>query len=210
MIFKEFKYLYPPRPKNPITWDELKSIENRGNYIAQYKKNGTCALIYCSPEGEILHYSRHKEKHKAWTPPTHIDDFFRGIACNKKWYVFVAELLHSKGGGFRDVLYLHDILVHADEYLVGTTYENRFKILKSIFPEEKVEAQSHFVITENIWIAKNFSSNFETLYKGIKDPKVDEGLVLKALDLPLQFCIQEDSNSGAQLKCRYSTKNYGF
>lgn len=205
MKYDKLQYLYPPRPEFTITSDILPKIEAR-KWIAQYKKNGTNCIIFKDPNGKIVYYNRHKGLQK-WDVPSEVNEAFNEILVGG-WFVVVAELLHSKHKFFKNILYIHDILVNDGEYLIGTTYADRYAILSKLF-HSNVEALSHYVITKHIWLAKNHKSNFEGLFKGIVDPTMDEGLVLKDPNSKLTFCTKVESNSSGQIKCRHRTKCYG-
>ena len=207
MEYNQLQYLYPPRPEMTITPDILPAIEQR-KWLAQFKKNGTNTVIFRTPEGKIFYYNRHKALQK-WDTPAEVNVAFNTLLKDAKgWCVMVAELLHNKHKSFRNVLYIHDILVYDGDYLIGRTYIERYNILAKIF-NSNVEALSHYVITANIWLAKNHYANFAKLFKDIKDPTMDEGLVLKDPNSKLTFCTKVESNANSQLKCRYGTKNYG-
>ena len=199
-----FQYLFPPRPEKAISRDLLPIFERRG-WVGQYKKNGTNTIIYHEPEHKLQYWNRH-EKTQSWNSIPAIDQFFKELFPNQ-WFVLVAELLHQKHPAVKNTLFIHDILVCQSELLTDITYEDRLKILSNLFPTN-VEAASHTVVTENIWVAKTFKKDFVGLFNAIKDPKLDEGLVLKDPNAKLKSCNKADTNSGWQIKCRYATKNY--
>ena len=208
MRYESFAYLFPPRPDQAISPTMLPMVERQG-YIAQVKKNGTCNVIAVSPTGEVKCMSRHKEDHKAWKPDQSKLKAFSRLA-GRGWYVFVAELMHSKVAGIRDINYVHDILVHNGDYLVGKTQGQRQALLREVFPTAGLpETHSHYVYDEYTWIAKEYHEGFFGLYKGLDDGQ-DEGLVMKNPKQPLAFCTREKSNNVGLLKARKTHKNYSF
>ncbi|CAM6055322.1 unnamed protein product [Sphagnum tenellum] len=84
--------------------------------------NGTASVLAISPDRQIVAMNRHREEHKLWTPTAaNIADFAK--LPGKGWYVFVAELMHSKVPGIKNVNYVHDILVADGKHLTGETFE---------------------------------------------------------------------------------------
>lgn len=206
MEYNAFRYLYPPRPEYIITSDRLKVYEKDG-WTAQYKKNGTCSLVVVGPNNEFHMMDRHAETQKMWKPSLTIIESVRKLCPRDKWTVLVAEGLHNKTPTIKDTLYFFDIIVKDSVYLTGTTFLERQAMLEAMFPAN-AESYSHYVTTDKIWRAKLLTKNFLKTFRDIKDPKIDEGLVLKKPTAKLDFCDKEKSNAGWQLKIRYATKNY--
>jgi hypothetical protein len=212
MRYEKFEYLWPPRPNSkracPPTGPMGVSFYERRGWQGQVKKNGTCNVIAISPEGEMVAMNRHHEEHKAWVPTRASCAAFADLPGNG-WYVFVAELLHSKVPGIRDTNYIFDILVADGEYLVSKTFMERQDILNGLFPDAIDETFSHRVIDSNTWVAKLLTGNFEEIFEGLDAPE-DEGLVLKNPKATLEFCSRQDANAGWQVKCRKTHKNFSF
>lgn len=178
------------------------------------KKNGTCNVLAVGPDGSIKAMTRHETVHKLWTPSAKTAAPFKNLPRqNEGWYVFVAELMHSKvAGGTKDTNYIHDILVADGEYLVGKTFEERQAILVGLFPDidQSKSTVSYHVIDDNTWLARNYSGALSALYDTvIADPSC-EGLVLKNPKAKLAMCSRQKSNTDWQVKCRRPHKNYSF
>lgn len=206
--YKEFKYLYPPRPEFALTYDRIPYYESDG-WVGQYKKNGTCTIIAMSPEGEFHAMNRHAENHKAWNLTDHIKEFLKRTLPKNGWTVLVAEILHSKTPTIKDTIYIHDIIVAGSKQLVGTTFGERQKILNKMLPGG-VEHYSHFELDTKVWRAKILTKNIVDAFHSIKDTSIDEGIVLKKLNGKLKDCYKSDANKAWQAKVRYATKNYQF
>jgi hypothetical protein len=215
MNYNSYTFFWPPRPKLAIPPAILPTKE--GRYWAQIKKNGTGNTLALSPDDgkgfgrQLITMTRHNEAHKAWTPDGKTHSAFRNLPGNG-WYYFVAELMHNKVPGIRHINYINDILVADGESLVGTTFEERQKLLADLFGVENVpavdftgEPVGYVPIDANTWLAKNYTGNFLNLFQSLTRPE-DEGLVLKDPKARLAFCSREDSNSAWQLKCRRPTK----
>jgi hypothetical protein len=146
MRYDSFAYLWPPRPtsKQKIPASSLTQYEVGLGYVAQAKKNGTCNLIAVNPSLQragspdwFVCMNRHKEGHKLWSPTPVSREIFKGLPGDG-WYVFVAELLHSKlKDGPRDTNYIHEILVADGEYLIGKTFGERQYMLYELFLGEE-------------------------------------------------------------------------
>jgi hypothetical protein len=210
MQYDSYRYLSPPRPESPVHPDLLPFYQKR-KWWAQFKKNGTCSVIYVPPKsvGRPFAKTRHADDpdHKAWSFTEGSIESFKAIQTDK-WHVFEAELLHSKGHGVKDVNYVHDVLVYQGKHLINTTFSHRQALLKSIFGRlvgPVTETTSHWVIDEHTWLARCHQKNFRGLFAGILDP-LDEGLVLKD---PCGL-LSVGNNSAWQVKCRKPTKNFGF
>ena len=208
MRYDDYSYLFPPRPEDAISPQMLTMMERRG-FHAQIKKNGTCNVLAVSPDKQIVARSRHKDTHKLWTPNPAKLAAFTSLP-GKGWYVFVCELMHSKVPGIRDINYVHDVLVHNGDYLVGTKQIDRYARLCSIFGTDKLEqTYSHYGLDEHTWIARQFIEGFKALYDSLGEAQ-DEGLVLKDPNAPLQLCTRAGSNNKGMLKSRKGHKNYTF
>lgn len=212
MKYGSYAYLWPPRPDDAVPVQMLPMMERRG-YQAQIKKNGTCNVLAVGPDKEIIAKSRHKEDHKLWRPDLNKLSAVRALP-GKGWYVFVAELMHSKvkleDGGVRDTNYIHDMLVCNGEYLVGVSQADRHKMLCDLFKVETLEeTYSHYVVDQYTWIAKQFTSGFTDLYNSLTSVQ-DEGIVLKDPKARLTICSKQGSNNKGMLKCRKRHANYSF
>lgn len=198
-MYTELKYLYPPRPELSVPKELLPYYESK-RYLAQYKKNGTCVVIFISPDKKITFMTRHGSPIKQWTPSEGIVNSFSTIN-RVGWNVLVGELLHCRTKNIKDTIYLFDALVIDGEYLVDKTFEQRYDGLINCFDYTNVESYSHMVQTENLWIAKNFDKDHLLRFKSIKSQE-DEGLVLKDPKSILKKCLKKTSNTHGQVKCR--------
>lgn len=206
MRFEEYSYLWPPRPEKAVPDAAIPFYETQG-YWAQIKMNGTCSVLAVAPDRTIHAMSRHNDEHKLWKPSPHTADAFRDLPGDG-WYVFVAELLHSKVKSLKDINYIHDVLVADGDYLVGETLAQRQQRLADLFEIED-ELTSHYTIDAHTWLVKNHTNGFADLYAGL-DADHEEGLVFKRADAPLALCSRASSNADWQVKTRRIHKNYSF
>ena len=203
MDYKEYNYLYPPRPENKIPRGMLSFYEKRG-YWAQVKKNGTCTVIFAKGN-TVIFKTRHADDHKQWSPtPEHIR-FFQG---SDNWNVYCAELLHNKTTHIKNQLYIFDKIVDDGIHLVGTTFEDRQLILQSQWEGDFEEKSHQTRVHDYISVAENLVGDFDVVFDELLPE--DEGLVIKNPNGILEPCFKDTSNNRWQVKCRIPTKNYSF
>lgn len=211
MRYENYSYLYPPRPDQAVMPSMLGVLERQG-FVAQVKKNGTCNVLAVRPStGEIKAMNRHAEPHKLWTPDREKLGQFLALP-GQGWYVFVAELLHSKvkSDSLKHVNYVHDVLVSDGEYLVGYTQAQRSAILRALFGvESREQTYSHYVIDRHTWVARDHVMGFRSLYDSLSSEE-DEGVVLKQPKQVIGLCVKAASNNIGMLKARKKHKNYSF
>jgi len=204
--FKEWRYLYPPRPESAVTCDLIAMYEKEG-WIGQYKKNGTCAVIGVGPDHSFQWMNRHRDNLK-WTPTERIAGMLWEIFGSGKWTVLVGELLHSKVKDIRNKLYLFDYIVMEGEYQLGTTFREREKILRERFePYVEAESESHWLATDDVWLAKTQVIGLEGIFRSMNKPE-DEGLVLKDPEGKLRDCERLKTNGHWQVKVRHPKANF--
>lgn len=209
MRYEAYEYLWPPRPEKAVPKAMLKFYEGRG-WWATAKKNGTCNVLGVRPDRTLHCMNRHNQTHKLWSPTPASSAAFKRLP-GRGWYVFVAELLHSKVEGLRDINYIHDILVVDGTYLIETSYAERQGMLAKLFlTGRERETDTHYVINENTWLVKNHRADFISLFDGLGDEAEDEGIVVKNPKARLSFCSRQSANSEWQVKCRRPHKNYSF
>ena len=208
MRYDNFAYLWPPRPETAIAKPMLNFYQKK-NWVAQAKMNGTCNLIAVSPDKKIKAMTRHNADHKLWSPTADSSAAFQNVSGDG-WWVFVAELLHSKVPGIKDTNYVHDVLVANGKHLVGKTFAERQEILQTAFLKgDETDCDTHWIVNQNTWVAKNHSSNFSDIFNVWNKPEI-EGLVIKNPNAPLLACLKQSANSGWQVKIRKPTKNYSY
>jgi ATP-dependent DNA ligase len=213
MKYDHWQYIYPPRPKTSIPFDATGQYADAA-WTAQLKLNGTRNLIFVSPDGEVDFWNRHKERHKAWSPPPQIVDAIKQQFACGKWIVVDSELLHSKHASVKNTLYLFGLLVCDNEYLVGCTYADCHAMLAQRCGKVKpIERFGGFVseVSTNIWLANLIpNEQWDTAWQIANSQPIVEGIVLKRLAAKLEYARSEDNNGSWMIRCRKATKNYQF
>lgn len=199
MKYTKYSFLYPPRPEKLVMSGVL-GIFEQNKYICQIKKNGTGSTLAISPDKEFFVKTRVGDNHKAWTPPEGIFDPFYSLP--PRWYYFCFELLHNKTKNIKNTMFIHDILVANNNYLIGTKYIDRYNLMHNLF---KVQGScpQYDLISDDVLIANNYNIGFEAIFNALYSSE-DEGLVLKNPKAELSLCVKENSNSSWQIKCRIS------
>lgn len=221
MKYESYQYLYPPRPERAIPVEQLGFFEKRG-WVGQMKKNGTCTVLFVTPDKKVITKTRHDADHKMWSQnESRALEIFENLPGDN-WYVFVIEVLHNKTSLIKDTMYIFDIMVNDGELLVGSTFTERMDILKELFnvvDEDNVVSlsnNSHYILNSNVWLARTITTGFKQIMRIANQQKpaegapLDEGIVLKDPNAKLNMPGRAKSNGGWQVKCRISHKNYDF
>jgi len=206
--YKSFRYMYPPRPEYVISSDQLYKYE--GTYFAQPKLNGSCCLIFIKGD-EFRYFGRHQNENLRGFQ-LKIKDLRVLNSNNSEWNVVVGEYMNKSQNGLDGKPWNHkfvifDILVHNGEYLIGSTFEERLKLLDKLYGTES-ENEYLYKINENVFRVKTFTDNFLERWKKITEIGMLEGFVLKKPHAKLDRGLSEKNNTLWQNKCRKPTKNY--
>ena len=211
MKYTSFRYLYPPRPKNPIPNTELSFWDN-GSLIAQAKLNGSNSSIYTNGE-KVIVMNRHGARlSRVEVDNSEILSLYKGTGG---WTVLNCEYLNKNKQdenrkAFNHKFVIFDILVNDGDYLVGKTFEERIKLLDTMFGQNECEKSYLYGISENVYRVKSYENQFNMLYDTLTPIDLIEGLVLKRKSARLEMGTSELNNVKSQIKCRKSTLNYKY
>lgn len=208
--YENYRYVYPPRPKNAIPDSELNSWDD-GSLIAQPKLNGSNCVIFTNGERFIV-MNRHGQR---LTNFQLSDGELKSLYRGSGWMILNGEYLNKSkndetGQPFNHKFVIFDILCYDGDYLIGSTFEDRVKLLDSLFGTRNSEKDFLFSISENIYRVKTYMTGFSQLYDMLTPIDMIEGLVLKRKSAKLELGSTENNNTKSQLKCRKPTKNYKF
>ena len=216
--YLNFNYIFPPRPEYKIPPKELDTFDT-GEYIVQPKYNGTCCIVFTNGT-DVYVYNRHKNP-MSWYNP---DIDFKGLAQSDQWYVYTGEYLNKgklgeNGIKEKDKFIIWDVLVWADQYLIGDDLLTRINLLEETYPSQRgkigkdgLEMYEHLCHTNlnGIYKAPTYLNGFSKLFEDISKTDLYEGLVIKKIDSKLSYGFQELNNHDWQIKCRKPTKVYHF
>jgi len=211
MKYASFRYIYPPRPKNPIPSTELSFWDN-GSLIAQPKLNGSNCLIFTNGEKHIVMNRHNGRLANFQLKDEEIAALYKGTG---RWTVLNGEYLNKNkmdesGRQFNHKFVIFDILVNDGDYLVGKTFEERIDLLDSIFGQNECEKSYLYGVSENVYRVKSYQNQFNMLYDTLTPIDLIEGLVLKRKTARLEMGNSEMNNVKSQIKCRKETKNYKY
>jgi hypothetical protein len=209
MKYNRYKYIYPPRPETKIPPSALKNFEEEGKYIAQPKLNGSSMMIYTNGQ-MVITMNRHK---KAMQHKMNINEL-RKLHRGEGWMVLCGELMNKnqkdeEGNSWNHKFVIFDILVYSGKHLLKSTFDERYEILREIYPDNPVKKHLH-QITANTFRVNSVRFGFTNIFHDITPHQMYEGLVLKKGDGKLENGTTEKNNVRTQMKCRKSTKNYAF
>lgn len=209
---KPSRILCPPRPRgkiDPLT--ELEKYEKSGLWVAQRKFNGTRALLWVGPKGDVVMYDRYKKPFE-WgltskLVPSILDTM--NLTLGQEYW-FDGEFMHAKTKGLKYTLILFDIL-WAGKFLFGVNQLDRLGLLYDLCGKPNTyESQGRALkVAEGVWLADLIESNFLAYYKESLSVDWCEGLVLRKnnskLDTP---CNRIDEQVKWQKRCRKPAKAY--
>ena len=210
MKYTEYTYLYPPRPRNAIQSSDLDFWDN-GNLLAQCKMNGSNATIYTNGD-KVIVMNRHNERlTNVQVPMEEILSIYKGNG----WMVLNAEYMNkSKSDENRQVFnhkfVIFDILVLDNDYLVGSTFEQRVLLLDELYGKVPCEKDYLWKISDNIYRVKSYTRDFLELYNSLVEIDMIEGLVLKRKGAKLERGNTENNNTKSQIKCRKKCNSYRY
>ena len=206
-----YRYLYPPRPKNAISPNDLTFWDNN-SLLAQPKLNGSNCLIFTNGV-KVIVMNRHNQRLTNFRlTDEEVKSLYRG---NGGWMILNGEYLNKNkmdetGQPFNHKFVIFDILCIDGDYLVGKTFEERAQILDSLYEQINCEKEYLFGISENVYRVKSYLTEFNELYNKLTPIDMIEGLVMKRRNARLEVGSSEMNNVKSQIKCRKSTLNYKY
>ncbi len=212
MKYENYRYIYPPRPKNAIPDSDLNFWDNN-SLLVQPKLNGSNTTIYTNGQ-QVIVMNRHNSRLTNFQISLdEIKSLFRGNSG--EWIVINGEYLNKskqdeRGVTFNHKLVIFDILVFKSNYLVGQTFEQRVKLLDELYGQNDSEKSYLYSISNNVYRVKSYESGFKSIFDELTKIDLIEGLVMKRKNAKLEIGNTENNNTKSQLKARKPTKNYKF
>lgn len=209
--YTNFKYIYPPRPKNAIPPSDLSFWDNN-SLISQPKLNGSNCIIFTNGE-DYLPMNRHKGRLSNFRiKKEELASIYRG---DGDWMILNGEYMNKSKKDENKKVFNHkfvifDIIAYKGEHLVGSTFSERVELLDEIYGKKECNKDYLFNVSENVYRTKSYFNNFEKTFNNFIKIDMLEGLVLKRKSAKLEAGITELNNTKTQMKCRKPTKNYKF
>ena len=212
MRYTNYRYIFPTRPKNSISPEDLNFWDN-GSLISQPKLNGSNCVIFTNGD-IVMVMNRHGQRLTNFSIPLNeIKSIYKG---NKgEWMVINGEYLNKskqdeRGVTFNHKLVLFDILVFKSQYLLGKTFNDRIELLDELYGKIDSEKDYLYSISDNIYRVKSYENNFKKIYDDLTKIDMIEGVVMKRKNAKLEVGNTENNNTKSQLKSRKATKNYKY
>ena len=211
MKYSNYRYIYPPRPKNAIPSSDLNSYDN-GTMLAQPKLDGSNCLIFTDGK-TVKVMNRHSQPITRFEIPTEeILSLYKGSGG---WTVINGEYMNKSkrdetGNTFNHKFVIFDILVNDGDYLIGKTFDQRVKILDEMFDTIESEKQYLYSISMNVFRVKTYTERLLDNFERLVRIDMVEGLVMKRKNARLEIGNTELNNVNSQLKSRKPTKNYKY
>jgi hypothetical protein len=208
--YLNYRYIFPPRPKNAIPDTELEFWDN-GSLIAQPKLNGSNCVIFTNGVKTIV-MNRHNQRLTNFNiSDNEIKDIYRG----EGWMILNGEYMNKSKSDENNQVFNHkfvifDILGYNGDYLVGKTFEERIVLLDELYGQIDSDKEYLFKVTENVYRVKSYKVNFKNIFDKLTSIDMIEGLVMKRKNARLELGTSENNNIKSQLKCRKATKNYKY
>ena len=208
--YLNYRYIFPPRPKNAIPDTDLEFWDN-GSLIAQPKLNGSNATIYTNGK-KIIVMNRHGQRlSSVKVEDSEILSLYRGTG----WMILNCEYMNKSKSDENNQVFNHkfvifDILGYNGDYLVGKTFEERIQLLDSIYGQVESDKEYLFKVTENVYRVKSYLVDFKGIFDKLSPIDMIEGLVMKRKNARLELGTSENNNTKSQLKCRKATRNYKY
>jgi ATP-dependent DNA ligase len=206
-----YRYIFPPRPKNAISPDDLNFWDN-GTLICQPKLNGSNCLIFTNGQ-KIIVMNRHNQRLTNFQlTDVEIKNLYRG---NGGWMILNGEYLNKSksdetGQAFNHKFVIFDILCYDGDYLVGKTFEERVNLLDTLYDQVDSEKDYLYSISTNVYRVKSYRNGFKEFFDKYTPIDLIEGVVLKRANARLELGATEQNNIKSQLKSRKPTKNYKY
>ena len=206
-----YRYIFPPRPKNAISPDDLNFWDN-GTLICQPKLNGSNCLIFTNGV-KVIVMNRHNQRLTNFRlTDEEIKSLYRG---NGGWMILNGEYLNKNkmdetGQPFNHKFVIFDILCFNGDYLVGKTFEERINLLDTLYDTNESEKDYLYNISTNVYRVKSYRSGFKDFFDKYTPIDMIEGVVLKRANARLEVGASEQNNVKSQLKSRKPTLNYKY
>ena len=166
MRYDKFRYLFPPRPKNPIDPSELDFFDNN-SLISQPKINGSNCVLFTNGK-QTFAMNRHNSRLTGFSmDELELNSLYRGE--EGEWLVLNAEWTNKSkrdetGNIFNNKLIIFDILVYKSDYLIGSTFSERIDILDDLYGKFDSDKEYLYSVSDNVYRVKNYETNFKDIF----------------------------------------------
>jgi ATP-dependent DNA ligase len=197
MKLTKLKYFYPEKPKLAIKGQVLfKKLSADPMWIAEPKYNGSRLQLHIL-NGVTEFWGRHGDKLK-YVPSKEVEEALKKFP-QKGYYLFDGELRHNKTKGIRDKIVLWDTIIYNGKIQNDKPYWARRNLLLDL-PIDK----------EKIIIVKQYTKDFDKVFKQLIQFEEFEGLVLKNTQGMLNLGVNSCPESRWMFKVRKESNKYRY
>ena len=195
---------------------QLQRYSDDPKWLAQLKFNGQRNPVFVPADGEAQVFGRKGAQHGDYVLPGKIANEFKSLSLlDGKDYWFDSELLNkkTKDKSYKHRIILFDVLYIGKHLFNGPTLAQRVEILADICKHPTKIEPAHGIalqVTEHIWMAQTFFTDFVARFKEFLFCDEIEGLVLKRGDSKLDSIGGKEHEVSWQIRCRKPSKNYQF
>jgi len=197
---------------------QLKQYTDNPDWLAQLKFNGQRNPVFVPADGEVQVFSRYGRQHGDYVLPAKIVSEFKHLSLQDgKDYWFDSELLNkkTKDKDYKHRIIIFDVLYIGKHLFNGPTMAERVEILANICKYPTKLEPAHGIalqVTEHIWMAQTFSTDFAEHFKQFLHCDEIEGLVLKRASSKLETIGGKENEVSCQIRCRkpHPGGNYQF
>ncbi len=173
-------------------------------------------MITILPNGEIRLFTRRKTPFARYRPPAALLRALKALKLKPGFFhVLDGGLLHYKTERVKNTIVLWDILVHESQFLSGTGFGERYKLLEKISGKPKTPVRLDGIevarkIAPLLWLAPLLKGDWKKLFKKASALPEIEGLVLKDPKAPLRRALKPELNARWQIRVRKPRIDYLF
>lgn len=207
-------FIYPPRPVGKMNPADLPFYERSGRWIAQRKFNGCRNLVNIRQNGEVRAFTRDGLPQSTFSN-VHVQEILKYLRLEKGVEYWLDSEIMSKTPNSNKEVVFYDVL-QVDKYLFGgPKLLKRLDILSEIcgLPKEWVKDRLALQISDHLWLAETFKSDFVARFnESLANPQI-EGLVLKKIDSVLDYYGDKYYETNWLIRCRKpfsATKGYNL
>ncbi len=204
------RYIYPPRPKSRILPTALPELEQTNRYLVQRKFGGDRCTAHIDA-GKASHLSNRRGRWHSNSKHRELrKELLRLKIPNQGITCVDGELLPS------GILVVFDLL-QVGKYLIGKSQTERLLMLERVCGEPKEGCgESHNGIplarqvSDHIWMAERWHTDFVSHFKECIGHDLIEGLVLRERDSTLDHWGSNEYEVDWQIRCRKGSKKYRY
>jgi ATP-dependent DNA ligase len=211
MRYTKYHFIYPPYIEKEIKTTELGRFDT--GWMYQPKLNGSCCVVFINGE-DIRILNRHDKPLQDFTIPiSEIKALYNMPSKRKGWLVLVGEYMNKSQKDENNLLFNHklvlfDILVFDCQYLVATTFQERYLMMTALYGKERHDKPYLTQITDNIYKVVSFEGSVKGTYDFLTMFQIYDGVVGKKKNGVLEFGDKEKNTIKTQIKVCKSMKNY--